>query len=64
MLLADATPADVLFAARFYGQSEGTMRVNRRFFELIHEAMQGGTCVGKVLPQAALLRLRRRAEEE
>jgi hypothetical protein len=63
-LLYEATPADVLLAARFYGQSETTSRVNRRFFELIHEAMRDGSCVGKVLPQAALLRLRRRAEEE
>ena len=63
-LLGEATPADVLLAAKFYSQSETISRVNRRFFELIHEAMQGGTCVAKVLPQAALLRLRRRAEEE
>jgi hypothetical protein len=63
-LLYDATPADVLLAARSYGQTEATMRINRRFFELIYEAMQGGSCVGKVLPQSALKRLRRRAKEE
>lgn len=62
--LGNATPAEVLLAARFYGQSEATGRINRRFYELIHEAMQGGSCVSKVLPHDALLRLRRRVEEE
>lgn len=62
-LLGEATPADVLLAARFYGESANTHRINQRWFELIYEAMQGGTCVGNVLSHAALLRLRRRAED-
>jgi len=62
--LGDATPALVLEGARFYGETERTARVNKRFLTLVHEAMQGGTCVRNVLSHAALLRLRRRAEEE
>jgi hypothetical protein len=64
MLLGEATPADVLLGAKFYAESAHTSRVNQRFLELVHEHMHGGTCVAKVLSHAALLRLRRRAEEE
>lgn len=62
--LGDATPADVLDAVCYYREREGFMRREARWYELIHEAMQGGSCVEKVLSHDALARLRKRAEEE
>lgn len=62
--LGDATPDDILKAGNYYRTLEATYRREARWFEMIHEAMQGGSCVEKVLPIAALERLRRRAEEE
>lgn len=62
--LGSATPADVLAAARYYRTMEASNRREARWFELIHEAMHGGSTVEKVLPAAALERLRRQVEEE
>lgn len=64
MLLGNATTADVQHAARYYCGLERTHRINRRFFELVYEAMHGGSCVRKVLPNPMLKRLRKQAEEE
>lgn len=62
--LGDAGPADLLHAARYYRTQEASARRDARWYELIHEAMHGGSRVEAVLSDAALARLRQRAEEE
>lgn len=62
--MGDATPTDILDTATYYRRAESTNRREARWFELIHEAMHGGSCVEKVLPVGMLERLRRQVEEE
>lgn len=62
--LGDATADDLLGAARHYRTQERANAREARFYELVHEAMQGGSRVSKVLPDASLKRLRRQADGE
>lgn len=62
--LGDATPAEVSEAAEYYRARERFNRQEARWYELVFEAMQGGSRVEAVLSHDALARLRRLAEEE
>lgn len=62
--LGDATPTEVQEAAEYYRARERFNRQEARWYELVFEAMQGGSRVEAVLSHDALARLRRLAEEE